>query len=1000
MLDFPDYKTSAPSPLPTSTPSLLQWLYQVINVPKLRLQVRSRGNNLYILCEGNRCPEAATIVANLVRGLMQRDLQSLLPTDQAVIYQVVLYGREKGRQRPDWAEVLQLDQLEQHLEGMEVPRPAGSAALVVSNFSLAKQGQPDAIARYLSEELSSLGIAVQANARSVVLETEATLPQTANLASVFSTQGLTAQGLLSRLWILCESPYSPDATMMSDLIARKLRGLELTGFRDAIVYGQVQGEAEPDWTLRVDLTPPSEMLKEWARWGDQNALTLLLNRVLAAQQVQVSANLLEMTLHLSYQSQPAPGRQRVLAATVPLIETIAPQGIHSIACYGVEQQSDQISDQIPETPAWIEWLTLPAAEHPALSDSTQTLAEQGDLSAIAFLLTRQLNPDLESHLKTGGIRIQLRQKEDLLHVMADAPVCPPQSHVSATVTKFIKALSLPDVKGVRIYGRRAGQTRPLWTQGADFASRHRFVPAAVPEFAASDAYVGDLISTQAGALVPRSEAEEAKLSNRIVEVIQRWMVRSHLFTLSQPASLSESAKPATRQEKALALVWGLAGLMMMIQSDWGLGQLIKQKPAAPVAAATATPQPSEKLELPTLSLQKTRGFGEFQAGSRFTQDGQTLLSSPSQPSTGDEPGKTLVSSPLRPKAAIDSARSPYPTLNAKQLDEKLVLYREYVNQHGAPDVLIVGSSRALRGVDPVALQQTLATQGYTNLKVFNFGINGATVQVIDLLVRRMLSTGKMPKLILWADGSRAFNSGRVDVTYNAIAASPGFKKLPDAPSGGPSAAFTEPLEKIAETNSTVVNGYQAANAQLNQFLGRLSTVYGQRDKLSGLLREAIAAHLGSPTADDAIALEGTGLIDVNGFLPIANRFNPATYYQKYSKVPGNVDGDYANFLLSGRQHEALKNLTQFTKSQNIPLVFVNLPLTQEYLDSDRRAREQEFQQYLTQSAAELGFTYRDLMENWKDTHDFFSDPSHINRYGAYAVAQHLAKDPLIPWVKR
>jgi lysophospholipase L1-like esterase len=147
-------------------------------------------------------------------------------------------------------------------------------------------------------------------------------------------------------------------------------------------------------------------------------------------------------------------------------------------------------------------------------------------------------------------------------------------------------------------------------------------------------------------------------------------------------------------------------------------------------------------------------------------------------------------------------------------------------------------------------------------------------------------------------------------------------------------------------------------------------------------------------------LDGQGLIDIDGFLPLSTRFNPATYYQKYSRVAGNSDADYANFSLEGQQFEALKSLAEFTRSQKIPLVFVNLPLTEIHLDPFRREREQQFQQKMLQVSGELGFTYRDLLENWKTENDLFSDPSHLNRYGAYVVSQHLAKDPLIPWIKR
>ncbi|NJN86014.1 MAG: hypothetical protein HC881_06480 [Leptolyngbyaceae cyanobacterium SL_7_1] len=91
--------------------------------------------------------------------------------------------------------------------------------------------------------------------------------------------------------------------------------------------------------------------------------------------------------------------------------------------------------------------------------------------------------------------------------------------------------------------------------------------------------------------------------------------------------------------------------------------------------------------------------------------------------------------------------------------------------------MVVGSSRALRGVDPAALEASLAELGYTDVDVFNFGINGATAQVVDLIVRRLLTPEQLPRLIVWADGARAFNSGTADITYNGIAASQGYGDL-------------------------------------------------------------------------------------------------------------------------------------------------------------------------------------------------------------------------------
>ena len=82
--------------------------------------------------------------------------------------------------------------------------------------------------------------------------------------------------------------------------------------------------------------------------------------------------------------------------------------------------------------------------------------------------------------------------------------------------------------------------------------------------------------------------------------------------------------------------------------------------------------------------------------------------------------------------------------------------------------MIIGSSRSLQGIEPTVLRDALATRGYRGLKVYNFGINGATAQVINLVMQKVLAPEQLPRILVWGDGSRAFNSGRLDITYNGI----------------------------------------------------------------------------------------------------------------------------------------------------------------------------------------------------------------------------------------
>jgi hypothetical protein len=354
----------------------------------------------------------------------------------------------------------------------------------------------------------------------------------------------------------------------------------------------------------------------------------------------------------------------------------------------------------------------------------------------------------------------------------------------------------------------------------------------------------------------------------------------------------------------------------------------------------------------------------------------------------------------------------YPTFNSKQFDRQLKLYLEYQAAFGTPDVLIVGSSRALQGVDPLALQQALVQRNHAKLRVFNFGINGATAQVVDLLIRRILTPDQLPRLILWADGSRAFNSGRLDITYNGIVASQGYRQLsagvrPSLPAAERQQVCVEALPGHFADRPPSQAQAGVPNETQNMPQPREKTITppsptdesGIPELLCGtpkqFLQQLSPLHL--PPAKQSPPVN---LLEVNkaGLQSVSLRFDPVTYYQRYPWVPGQYDGDYQNFRLQGNQTAALERLIQFTQSRKIPLVFVNLPLTERYLDWARQDYENAFWRYMAQFSRRGQIIFRDISRHPQlSRNENFADPSHLNRFGAAAIGKHLAQDPSIPW---
>lgn len=296
----------------------------------------------------------------------------------------------------------------------------------------------------------------------------------------------------------------------------------------------------------------------------------------------------------------------------------------------------------------------------------------------------------------------------------------------------------------------------------------------------------------------------------------------------------------------------------------------------------------------------------------------------------------------------------FPPLGNDVLDEQLALYLSYLATFETPDIMIIGSSRALQGMNPQILQQRLAQQGYTDLKVYNFAVNGATAQVVSFILRQLLTPEQMPKMIIWAGGSRSFNSGRYDRTFAKILESPGYAAVQAG--DRPTFESLTPLAATLETTSDVP---------------AIS-----RDKARPL-----------PVSN----------INGYGFLAINEVFEPNNYYLNFPRVSGAYDDAYRSFNLEGVQAVSTRAIAAFTRANNIPLVFVNLPLSDDYLDETRSVYEQQFQQFLAQEAQAGGFVLVDLLREWPGQNNLFADPSHLNRVGAAQVAIRVSEDVTIPW---
>jgi len=1038
-------------PLNLAPEALDSWVMRVLNWPGLQVQVRLAGTHLHVLCEGLTCPDAAVLEARFRQGLTRSPLHQL--SWETLPRLVLLYGRQLGQTKPAWTRYVVLEPSMMATAPTATPMPtvadvmqAADASEEFAALPLPATSTPDAppiqaawaglaqrAAQQVGETLKRSGI-----------QAKVTVKITPSPRVI---QGEPNGATGHRLWAICQVAEPVDWVAQGPAMALALRELNLDGFRDGYVLGQAVAEPEPNWILRVNLTAPRQMLFDWARWGDVQALSHLLDRTLGSRLAQsVSAVLEESTLHVfaKLQESALATPLEVISTVSTLVRAIAPQGIHSLVLYGCP-------DRPEATPHWVEWMDLPAASRSDLAESTLTLAQSDDHAAQVFLLERLINPHLDQWMASGGLRVQLCRRGDLLHVMLDGPRCPEQAAVTTAVAKLIHDLQVPGLSGVRIYGRAAGSKQPQWQFAEDFTARSGRLSShdAVPDFVGAEAAVARAAEASAteshspqGSDRARSPADSPAFDPELDQPIERGSL--------QPLSLPGAGRSGWSWSQFRERAWLEARSTLTATGIWTTD-------AEPAESATAHPNTRTRVwysdrpePAPWLPLLSAGAIGcSLVVGLDWiAARPEWALSSAAQARRSASALLNLSSGPAEAAEVLPEPPQ-FPSFNSPQFDRQLLLYQQFVLREGVPDVLVVGSSRALRGIDPARLRDQLARHGHPKLKIFNFGINGATAKVVQAIVQGILPPEQLPKLILWADGTRAFNSGRADATYQAMAASPAYRALQQgkfprpvsplvsAPSGA-TAPPPEPPDRPGSLTSTreapallrqswlgstveTIPTPEDVEAWLQERTTGLSQVHSRRDSLKATLRDrwqgwdlfallgaretlrrglspalpdlvqGARAHLGKVAATAGAGRDG--VVDLHGFLPLSVKFDPATYYQTYPRVPGDFDSDYRSFSLGGEQFDALAGILQYAQQRGVKVAFVNVPLTDDYLDPPRSAYEQKFHQFMNSQP----LLYLNLSRLWVNKYDRFSDPSHLNRYGAQALTDAIAQQKTIPW---
>lgn len=373
---------------------------------------------------------------------------------------------------------------------------------------------------------------------------------------------------------------------------------------------------------------------------------------------------------------------------------------------------------------------------------------------------------------------------------------------------------------------------------------------------------------------------------------------------------------------------------------------------------------------------------------------------------------------------------PYPSLGQRQFDQQLRRYLVYVETLGRPDILIVGSDLARQGINPWVLRQSLGDRGYPGLGVFNWGVENASAQTVEVLLRHILTPEQRPRLVIWADGAGALNGERQDPLFEQLTRSRGYRLRQQG--------------HVPRLSATERHALQAERVLLQHAIAAGDTL-PLPDALKQLTPAPQPTHLGSlPGSDSSLRSELSSLRFVNwcrsangpcglgsgpglstpakavGVPPSADsaspswplndrqrRFLAALGFQDNEQhtaavaalappqsAPDDPNDLYHNFSLQGSQHQALYRILQWGQAEGVAIAFLPLPASSLYWDGRRDRHDQAFQTYLAVASHMTSLHLIELQGELSSRawpQDRFADLSHLNRSGAATLSWQLGQ---------
>ncbi len=312
------------------------------------------------------------------------------------------------------------------------------------------------------------------------------------------------------------------------------------------------------------------------------------------------------------------------------------------------------------------------------------------------------------------------------------------------------------------------------------------------------------------------------------------------------------------------------------------------------------------------------------------------------------------------------ARIPYQAYgtNHTQLELQLNILDKFVQENGAPDCFIFGSSQAFREVDPVAFASAYAAASGEKVTCYNFGVTGSQIWTTSILNKILIQKYK-PRLVVIGTSFLDYTEGREFQIDDR------FKQ-------------NDWLEY--QTSQFTLGGWLTENSYAWRALTLLSYAapYGMR--YEEVLREA-------RKWDGEIADSGFALSD--------KPFNPSVPVE--TGFVKNLQLEFGNFGVSERNLSALEETIAFCQEAGAQVILVEMTYHPALLDlkdpkGNPRANREQILAFIEKVNARLGgiasqhgivFLKFDPALSLPETGWF--DLYHLNRVGAEVFSRWLGE---------